>query len=224
MVDKKQSNLVTREGKPASKGVDEELATPEYWRRVAAEDKVRAEREPASLKDRAITAIGRAVASNASPTADPFGDTERHERMMRRYEGPYTPDIELQKTWLPSEASQQPSPTGPQVPTYDQPEEGEDPQFLLQQLDTHISQLPPKMLQMFEDGFKEYPKLPELLSTLMPEAYEYFKMVQQALTQQPPQDSPMAGGSPAPQPAGEPAQGPLMGGAQPAKATSALGL
>jgi hypothetical protein len=118
------------------------------------------------------------------------------------------------------------------VPTYDEPEQEEGPEALLQQLDAHIAGLPPEMQQVFEAGFKEYPKMPEVLSTLMPEAYEYFKTVQQALMQQPqgqapqgaPQDSPMAGGAPASQPVGEPAQGPLMGGAQPAKATSALGI
>lgn len=107
-----------------------------------------------------------------------------------------------------------------------------NPQELLQQLDAHIAGLPPEMQKVFETGFVEYPKLPEVLSTLMPEAYEYFKTVQQALTQQPqgqapqgaPQDSSAAGGVPASPPVVEQAQGPLLGGAQPAKATSALGI
>ncbi len=90
---------------------------------------------------------------------------------------------------------------------------------MLTQLDNHLGSLPPEAIQIFESGFKEYPKLPEVLGVLMPDAYEYFKTIQTGIMKQ---NSPAA----APQqasPAGEPAQSPLMGSATPpAKATSAF--
>lgn len=93
---------------------------------------------------------------------------------------------------------------------------------LLQELDTHLNNLPPEQQKMFEDGFKEYEKLPEVLGLLMPEAYDYFKTIQRALTQQ-------NSTEPAPAGQGQPVNTapPLMAGSgspQPAKATSFRGM
>lgn len=94
----------------------------------------------------------------------------------------------------------------------------------IEMLDAHINSLPPELQTQFEEGFRKYDDLPELFGMLMPDAYEYFKLIQQGVrgqSQQPTQNSPAA--SPSAPPAGEQAQAPLLGSAEPpAKATSAF--
>lgn len=94
----------------------------------------------------------------------------------------------------------------------------------LQALDDHINSLPQELQAQFENGFRKYDDLPELFGMLMPDAYEYFKLVQEGVrgqSQQPQPNSPAA--SPSAPPAGEQAQAPLLGSAEPpAKATSAF--
>ncbi len=125
--------------------------------------------------------------------------------------------------------------TSPDMPTPEQPENKmsientpnapqDDITQAIQMLDNHISALPKDVQDQLADGFRNYDDLPELFGIILPDAYEYFKLVQQGVrgqSQQPQPNSPAA--SLEATPAGEPAQTPLLGSAtQPAKATSAL--
>lgn len=122
-------------------------------------------------------------------------------------------------------SAQEETPTQPQMPeapTEVAPDAGRMEK--LQMLDEHINALPQELQAQFEDGFRKYDDLPELFGMLMPDAYEYFKLVQEGVrgqSQQPQPNSPAA--SPSAPPAGEEAQTPLLGGAtQPAKDTPAF--
>ena len=129
--------------------------------------------------------------------------------------------------------NQEPVQEDMELPTDELPEDNlmsedgvseDDNMAKIQMLDNHINSLPEELQAQFEDGFRKYDDLPELFGMLMPDAYEYFKLVQQGVrgqSQQPQQDSPAA--SPMAPPAGEQAQTPLLGGAtQPAKDTPAF--
>jgi hypothetical protein len=111
------------------------------------------------------------------------------------------------------------------------PQMADDNTAMLEALDSHIDSLPPEIQAEFEKSFMEYPKMPEVLGMLMPEAYEYFKTVQQGLLareqssapQGVPPNSPAQAQNAAP--AGGTEQGLIPAQAQPqAKATSALGI
>lgn len=126
-----------------------------------------------------------------------------------------SPSAPSQDMGLPPAPTEAPTQTAPQEPA-------QNTDAFIKELDTHLNNLPPEALKIFEDGFKEYPKLPEVLGTLMPEAYEYFKTVQGALTQQNSPEAPTA--QAAAEPTGNASQ-PLLGGQpQSAKATSFKGM
>jgi hypothetical protein len=116
-----------------------------------------------------------------------------------------------------------PAPSSPPAPEGGQMQE-DDTVENLKRLDAHIESLPPELQTQFQDGFRKYDDLPELLGMLMPDAYEYFKILQQAVRQPQPQQTPNSPEASAPAtPPGEPAQAPLLGSANtPAKDTSAL--
>jgi hypothetical protein len=135
---------------------------------------------------------------------------------------------------MPSAASQAPSqPSAPAAEAMPAgaPQRGDDTMAMLQALDKHIADLPPEIQLEFENGFVEYPKLPEILGMLMPEAYEYFKTIQQGVLSQAQSSAPQGAPTDSPtQPqnavaAGGTEQGLIPAQAQPqAKATSALGI
>lgn len=101
-------------------------------------------------------------------------------------------------------------------------EGGEEEITNIQMLDEHINSLPPEIQSQLEDGFIRYDDLPELFGIILPEAYEYFKLVQEGVRNKPQQqNSPEA--APMAQPSVEQAPSPLLGSAEPpAKATSGL--
>lgn len=143
-----------------------------------------------------------------------------------------SPNTQAQPQGQPTASAQPPAP----VPAEGMPQEGQMPvpaggassederMENLKLLDAHIDSLPKELQTQFENGFRKYDDLPELFGMLMPDAYEYFKLLQQAVRQQTPQQQPNSPEASAPAtPSGEPAQAPLLGSANtPAKDTSAL--
>ena len=122
----------------------------------------------------------------------------------------------------PQTAAPQQSAAAPEDEYPDDEFDGPSTEEKLQMLDDHLNNLPPEVQKQFEDGFRKYDDLPELYGILLPEAYEYFKMVQQVVRQPQAQQNPPAAGAPA-SPAGGQQQPALLDAANtPAKATSAF--
>jgi len=139
-------------------------------------------------------------------------------------QAPKQPLMAQEQGMAPPAPSSPPAAGGGQVsPEGGQMQEDETAENL-KRLDAHIESLPPELRTQFQDGFRKYDDLPELLGMLMPDAYEYFKILQQAVRQPQPQQTPNSPEASAPAtPPGEPAQAPLLGSANtPAKDTSAL--